>query len=516
MPGLKAWLYSIPRNDMTTALDRLKTRLGEIHDLHRANALLGWDQQTYMPLQGSQARAEQSATLQKISHELFTADETGRLIDAAAHETEKLDPDSDDARLISVTRRDYHKARKVPADLVAEIARVTGQAIDVWTQARIQSDWKPFEPYLEKIVDLNRKLADFLGYSDKMYDALLDQYEPDMKTAEVKSVFDAIKPELITLVKRIAARAEAVDDEVLHREYDEQKQWQFGLEVIKRYGFDFERGRQDKSVHPFTTSFSIGDVRITTRVDRHFLSPALFGTLHECGHGLYEQGISTELERTPLADGASLGMHESQSRMWENLVGRSRPFWQFFFPRLKEYFPTQLADQTAESFYRAANRVSPSLIRVEADEVTYGLHIMLRFELENDLLERRLKIDDVPEAWNAKMQEFLGITPPTTKDGALQDVHWSIGAIGYFPTYQLGNLLSLQLWEKITAEIPDLDDQIAQGEFGALREWLRVNLHQHGRKYTSSELLKRLTGNGLDAGPYLKYLKTKFADVYGL
>jgi carboxypeptidase Taq len=501
---------------MATSLDQLKTRLGEIHDLRRANALISWDQQTYMPIGGSHARAEQSATLQKISHELFTADETGRLIDAAAHATGQLDPDSDDARLISVTRRDYHKARKVPADLVAEIARVTGQAVDVWTAARAQSDWKPFEPYLQKIVDLNRKLANALGYPERPYDALLDQFEPDMKTSEVKAVFDSIKPDLIELVRQIAAKAGAVNDEVLHREYDEQAQWNFGLDVIKRYGFDFGRGRQDKSVHPFTTSFSIGDVRITTRVDRNFISPALFGTLHECGHALYEQGINQELERTPLADGASLGMHESQSRMWENLVGRSRPFWQFFFPKLQAAFPTQLADQTLDSFYRAANKVSPSLIRVEADEVNYGLHIMLRFELENDMIEGRLKIADVPEAWNAKMQDFMGITPPTTALGALQDIHWSGGMIGYFPTYQLGNLISLQLWDKINADIPDLTEQITQGEFGALLGWLRTNLHQHGRKFTSVELLHRITGGGLNPAPYLKYLKTKFGDVYGL
>lgn len=501
---------------MTTSLDQLKTRLGEIQDLRRANALIGWDQQTYMPSGGSAARAEQGATLQKISHELFTADETGRLIDAAAHETDKLDPDSDDARLIAVTRRDYHKSRKVPADLVAEIARVTGQAVDVWTQARAQSDWKPFEPYLQKIVDLNRKLADALGYPEKPYDALLDQYEPDMKTSEVQAVFDSIKPELIALVRQIAAKADTVSDEVLHREFDEQAQWNFGLDVIKRYGFNFERGRQDRSVHPFTTSFSIGDVRITTRVDRTFLSPALFGTLHECGHALYEQGFNRDLERTPLADGASLGMHESQSRMWENLVGRSRPFWQFFFPKLKEAFPTQLADQTLDSFYRAANKVSPSFIRVEADEVTYGLHIMLRFELENEMIEGRLKMADVPEAWNAKMQDFMGITPPSTALGALQDIHWSGGMIGYFPTYQLGNLISLQLWEKINADIPDLTEQITRGEFSALLAWLRTNLHQHGRKFTSTELLQRITGGGLNPAPYLKYLKAKFGEVYGL
>ena len=497
-------------------LAQLKARLGEITDLNHANALLGWDQQTYLPPQGGAARAEQSATLQKISHEMFTSDETGRLLDSAANETANLEYDSDEASLIRVTRRDYHKARKVPADLVAEIARVTSQAFEVWTQARAASDWHPFQPHLEHIVELNRQLADHLGYSARMYDALLDQYEPDMKTAQVQATFEALKPELIDLVKAIAAKVDAVDDGVLHREYDTDQQWQFGVDVIKRFGFDFERGRQDKSVHPFTTKFSINDVRITTRIDPNFLSPALFGTLHECGHALYELGVDQALERTPLSGGTSLGLHESQSRMWENLVGRSRPFWKYFFSRLEQVFPAQLADQTAESFYRAANKVMPSFIRVEADEVTYGLHIMLRFELENDMLERRLPIGEVPEAWNAKMQEFMGIVPPTTKDGALQDIHWSIGSIGYFPTYQLGNLISLQLWEKINQDIPDLMDQVERGEFGALLNWLRQNVHRHGRKFTSNELLQRITGSSLDAGPYVKYLRSKFGEIYGL
>ena len=501
---------------MATKLDQLKARLGEIADLNHTNALLGWDQQTYMPPAGAAARAEQIATLQKIAHQMFTSDDTGLLLDGAAGETGSLDYNSDDVSLIRVTRRDYHKARKVPADLVAKIARVTSQALEVWTQARAQSDWAPFAPHLKKIVELERQLADHLGYSDRIYDALLDQYEPDMKTAQVQATFDALKPELIDLVKAISAKAGAVSDEMLHRAFDEDKQWQFGLDVIKSYGFDFQRARQDKSVHPFTTNFAIDDVRITTRVDRNFLSPALFGTLHECGHALYELGISPTLERTPLAGGTSLGMHESQSRMWENLVGRSRPFWQHFFPKLQAYFPAQLADQTAESFYRAANKVHPSFIRVEADEVTYGLHIMLRFDLENEMLEGQLKIDDVPEAWNAKMKEFMGIVPPTTAQGALQDIHWSIGSIGYFPTYQLGNLISLQLWESINADIPDLVDRIGRGEFAALLAWLRAKLHTPGRKFTSMELLQRITGRTLDAGPYVKYLKAKYSDIYGL
>jgi carboxypeptidase Taq len=500
----------------TTYLEQLKTRLGQIDDLNRANALLSWDQQTYMPPGGATARAEQLATLQEISHGMFSSDETGRLLDAATEETAQADPDSDEARLIKVTRRDYHKARKVPADLVAAIARATSKALEGWTQARKESDWKKFEPHLANIIDLDRQLADHLGYTDRMYDALLDQYEPDMKTAQVKATFDALKPELINLVKAISPKVKSTDDQVLHRNYNEDKQWQFGLEVIKRFGLDLSRARQDKSVHPFTTSFSINDVRLTTRVSRDFISPALFGTLHETGHALYEQGSNQAYDRTPLAGGTSLGMHESQSRMWENLVGRSRPFWKYFFPLLKNTFPDQLADQTPESFYRAASAVKPSFIRVEADEVTYGLHIMLRFEIENEMLERKIKLSDVPEAWNAKMMDFMGIVPPTTADGALQDIHWSIGSIGYFPTYQLGNLISLQLWEKINQDIPDLMAQIEHGEFAALLTWLRQNVHGYGRKFTSNELLTRITGHGLDAGPYVKYLKQKYGDIYGI
>jgi carboxypeptidase Taq len=325
-----------------------------------------------------------------------------------------------------------------------------------------------------------------------------------------------MKAELLPFVKAISTRTEAVDDSVLHQIYDVQKQWDFGVQVIKDFGFDFTRGRQDKSVHPFTTSFSIGDVRLTTRFDPNYLPTALFGTLHECGHGLYEQGVSSSLERTSLDDGASLGIHESQSRMWENLVGRSREFWSHYFPRLKTVFPEHLNGVDLEAFYRAINHVEPSFIRVEADEVTYNLHIMLRFELENEMLEGKVKIADVPEAWNAKMETYLGILPPDDAQGVLQDIHWSGGTLGYFPTYSLGNLISVQLYDKAKADIPSLVDQIAAGKFDELLSWLRVNVHQHGRKYTPAELVKRVTGHELTAANYIAYIKAKFSDIYRL
>lgn len=501
---------------MEEKLQELKTRLGEIHDLNKAAALLGWDQQTYMPPGGAAARAEQLATLQKTAHNWFITDEIGELLEALSGDGAGWDYDSDEVSLVRVTARDYEKARKVPGELVAEFARVTALAYEAWAKAREQSDFSMFQPHLEKIVELNVRLAEALGYEDRIYDPLLDQFEPEMKTSQVAAIFDDLKAELLPLVKVISERVDAVDDSVLHLTYEEQKQWDFGVEVIKDFGFDFARGRQDKSVHPFTTSFAINDVRLTTRIDPKYLPTALFGTLHECGHGLYEQGISQGLGRTPLDDGTSLGVHESQSRMWENLVGRSSQFWSHYFPHLQAVFPDQLSGVDMETFYRAINRVEPSLIRVEADEVTYNLHILLRFELENEMLEGKVKVADVPEAWNAKMDTYLGIVPPNDAQGVLQDIHWSGGALGYFPTYSLGNLISVQFFDQAQAEIPSLYDQIAAGQFGELLNWLREKVHRHGRKYTPAELVKQVTGNDLTAANYITYIKTKFSEIYTL
>jgi len=501
---------------MEEKLQELKTRLGEISDLNKAASLLGWDQQTYMPPGGAAARSEHLATLQKTAHSWFISDEIGQWLQDLGSGAAGWDYDSDEAGLVRVTARDYEKARKVPSELVAEFARVSAMAYEAWARARAESNFSKFQPHLEKIVELNVRLAEALGYQDHIYDPLLDQFEPEMKTAQVAAIFENLKAELLPFVKAISERLDAVDDSVLHKAYDEQQQWDFGVEVIKDFGFDFTRGRQDKSVHPFTTSFSINDVRLTTRVDRLYLPTALFGTLHECGHGLYEQGIDLGLERTSLADGASLGLHESQSRMWENLVGRSREFWSHYFPRLRAFFPDQLAGVNLETFYRAINRVEPSLIRVEADEVTYNMHIMLRFELENEMLEGRVRIADLPDAWNAKMEKYLGIIPPNNAKGVLQDVHWSGGALGYFPTYSLGNLISVQLFDKARADIPGLLDQIRTGQYGELLNWLRQNVHRHGRKYSPPELVKRVTGVDLTATNYVAYIKTKFSEIYGL
>jgi carboxypeptidase Taq len=503
-------------NGESKELAALKERLGEVWDIRRAAAVLEWDQLTHMPPGGAAARAEQVATLQKTAHTWFTSDEVGQLLEVCRGQASGWDYDSDAASLVRVTSRDYEKARKIPPALVAELARVSALAYAAWTKARAASDFPLFRPHLERIVDLNVQMAEALGYQERMYDALLDQYEPDMKTAQVAGLFDALKVELVPIVHAIAGQAEPVDGSLLHRPLSVDGQWDFGLAVLRDIGFDFERGRQDRSVHPFTTSFSVNDVRLTTRLDPNYFPQALFGTIHEGGHGLYEQGVAPELERTGLDDGASLGIHESQSRLWENLVARSRPFWQHYLPRLQQAFPGQMDDVDVEAFYRAINRVRPSFIRVEADEVTYNLHIMLRFELENDMLEGKVRISDMPEAWNAKMHDYLGVVPTSDAVGVLQDVHWSGGMMGYFPTYALGNLYSVQMLDCARQDIPDLAELTARGELSALLGWLRDKIHRHGRKYAPGELTRRVTGNDLTTANYLAYIKAKFGEIYQL
>ncbi|MBI5301240.1 MAG: carboxypeptidase M32 [Chloroflexi bacterium] len=501
---------------MEQKLAELKKRLATVSDLHRASAVLGWDQQTYMPAKGAAARAEQLAILDKLAHEFFITDEIGTLLDDLAGYAAQLPYNSDDASLIRVTRRDYEKAKRIPPALIEEISRTSALALEAWTQARKESNFKLFQPHLEKIVALEIQEANYLGYTEQIYDALLDQYEPEMTTAQVQAIFAGVKKELVPFARAVIANSARVDDAVLHRAYDEQKQWDFGVAVIQQLGFDFKGGRQDKSVHPFTIGFGMGDTRITTRIDREFLPTALMGTIHECGHALYDMGYRAELDRSPLEGGASLGTHESQSRLWENIVGRSRGFWMHSFPRLREIFPEQLADQTAESFYRAINKVKPSYIRVEADEVTYNLHIMLRFELEIALISGKLKVADVPDAWNAKMREYLGITPPNDAQGCLQDIHWSSASFGYFSTYALGTFFSAQLWEKASRDIPTLAAQIERGEFVELLAWLRANVHQHGRKFTLDKLARDITGEPLQTQSWMRYIKTKFGEIYGV
>jgi carboxypeptidase Taq len=499
---------------MQEKLNLLKEKMATIWDLSMIGALMGWDQQTYMPPKGAEERGEQMATLSRLVHEMATSEEVGKLLDELLPYAQTLDPDSDDARLIKLAKREYDKQTRVPAEKVAEFARVTTLAQGAWVQARSESNFALFQPHLEKIVELRREYASYFAPYDHVYDPLLDDFEPGLKTAEVQAIFARLRPQQVELIQAIASRPQ-VDDSFLHLKYDGQKQWDFGVEVATRFGYDWQAGRQDRSAHPFTTSFGIRDVRITTRVIEDQLPSALFGTMHETGHALYQQGIDWNYRRSALGGAASLAVHESQSRMWENLVGRSRAFWRFFYPRLQEYFPQQLGNVSMEAFYKAINKVEPSLIRVEADEATYNLHIMLRLELEIALMEGALEVKHLPEAWNSRMKEYLGITPPNDRLGVLQDIHWSGGMIGYFPTYALGNLISVQLWEKIQQDIPDLEEQIERGEFSALLGWLREKIHRHGSKYEPQELVEKVTGSKIDPQPYMRYLNTKYRDIYG-
>lgn len=501
---------------MKDKLSDLKARLAEISDLNNAASMLHWDQQTYMPPGGAEARAQQLATLNHIAHEKFIDTAVGDILNELQEYAKNLPYDSDSASLIRVTKRDYDKARRVPPELISEITHAGAKAFDAWQKARAEFKYATFAPYLKRNLDLKKRYAECLGYTERIYDPLLDQYEPGMTTAQIGAVFSNIKQELVPLVQAVTSKVDMVDNSFLHQSFDEQKQWDIGTKAARLIGYVFERGRLDRSLHPFTTSFSIDDVRITTRFMRDYFPAAFFAIMHEAGHALYNQSISRKLERTPLAEGASLGVHESQSRMWENLVGRSRAFWKFFMSHVKDVFPEGFHNINAENMYRGVNRVQPSFIRVEADEVTYNLHIMIRFELEVALLEDDISVDDLPNAWNEKMQEYFGIIPPDDVRGVLQDIHWSSGSFGYFPTYSIGNFFAAQLFDQITKEIPDIETCLEKGEFQRLLDWLRENLYIHGRKFTLNELANKITGEPLQTRSFMNYLKNKFSEIYGL
>ena len=498
---------------MSEKLNQLKEILGEVSDLNHAASVLSWDQQVNMPPGGGEARGQQLATLGKLSHEKSTSDKVGKLLDDLKQEF--AGSDSDDAALVRVAARNFDKTMRVPSEFVSEQAVVTTAAFEAWVEAKKKSDFSIFHPHLEKVFDLARKYVSFFPPSDHPYDVLLDDYEPGMKTADVQGIFDKLRPQQVKLIRNIKS-AKQVKADFLHKKYTEKKVWDFSAAIASKFGYDFTRGRQDKAAHPFETSFSVNDVRITNRYEPDNPLATLFSGMHEAGHAMYEQGINPAYERTPLANGVSSAVHESQSRMWENLVGRSLPFWEYFFPELKKTFPTQLDGISAKTFYKAINKVEPTFIRVNADEATYNLHIMLRLELEIAMIEGKIAIKDLPEIWNTKMQEYLGITPPDDAHGVLQDIHWSAGLIGYFPTYALGNLVSAQLWEKINKDIRDLDQQIHNGKFDALLAWLRKNIHVHGHKYDPQDLVQKVAGSKIDPSAYVRYLTKKYSDIYGL
>ena len=490
--------------------------MAALADLRNVAQLLDWDQQTMMPPGGAPARAETVATVQKISHEMFVSDETGRLIEAAAADLDGAPSDSDEASLVRVTSRQWDKARRVPAQLAADLARAASIGHQAWVLAREASDFAAFVPYLERNFELARRYVDCFDSFDCAYDVLLDDYEPGGRTSEVARLFDQLKGELRPMIAEVERHRDRVDDSLLYGDFPVDRQRQLVAWLLEQMGFDRSTWRIDDAVHPFATGFSNRDVRITTRWDESFLPTSMYGAMHECGHGLYEEGVAQSLQRTPLGHAESLALHESQSRLWENMVGRGRGFCGVLAPWIVDLFGERLSALDGDSLYRAVNRVAPSLIRVEADEVTYGLHIIVRFELEQELIDGRLAIRDLPEAWNARYKEYLGIEVPDDAHGVLQDVHWAAGLIGYFPTYALGNLIAGQMFERAHADLPDLEAQLAAGELHGLREWLREHVHRHGAKFSSRELLDRLVGGPIAVGPFVDYLKAKLSQVYEL
>ncbi len=494
---------------MADALEGLKTRLAEVMDLGKIARVLSWDQQTMMPAAGTQHRAEQMATLRRIVHERFTDPEVGRLLDELRPLEESLDPDSDDAALLRIVRRDYEKEVRVPASLRAEAARAAAEARPVWVKAKAESDFASFLPSLERIVDLKLQYVDLLadGAAER-YDVLLDDYEPETKTAEVRAVFGELKPPLVELIAELRERE--IDHAFLHGDFPPDRQRALAHEVIDLFGHRPDAWRLDPTEHPFASGPGRDDVRITTNYHPDSLE-SLFSTMHEYGHGLYNHQLPQHLERLPTGQSCSLGIHESQSRLWENLVGRSLPFWRFFFPRLQETYPEQLGAVDLERFHRAVNRVEPGLIRIQADEVTYGMHVMLRFELEQDIVEGRVELRDLPQRWNEKMWDYLGVEVPDDGHGVLQDVHWSGGSIGYFSTYLLGTVASVQIWEAALRDLPQLEEQVGRGEFAPLRGWLGEHVHSLGAKFSPQETLRRATGSTLQPQPYLDHLRRRYA-----
>lgn len=500
---------------MEQKFTELKNRIREVSAINSAAAVLSWDQQVYMPPGGAEARAVSLSALEELAHAKFTAPETGRLIDALYAWAQGLGEDSFEASYLRALKRDHEKAVKLPPEFVGEFSRATSEAINAWAKARAESDFEAFAPHLQKVLDLNLRKAQILGYKASPYDALLDLYEPGATKAELKPVFKELTAGLKPLIKEINARGSAVSNSLVRGEFDEEVQLKLANKIVAAMGYDFTRGRQDRSAHPFTTDFSVNDVRITTRTEKDYLPAAIYGSVHECGHALYGQGTPAGFDLTPLAGGASLGIHESQSRFWENIVGRSLPFCVWLLPLLREHFPGKFDAASPEQLYAAVNRSAPSLIRVEADEVNYNLHIMLRFEIETALLEGALKVEDAPEFWNAKMKEFFGLAPEKASDGILQDIHWSLGAMGYFPTYTLGNLVSAQLAAKMDKDIPGWRDLPAKGDFAPILGWLGKHVHAHGRKYLPARLLQKELGEGVKVEPFLRYVKEKYSKLYG-
>ena len=498
------------------AYEKLTTTLREIALLGSVASVLHWDERTQLPVKGTEHRANQLSLLARMTHEQFTSPKVGELLAAVEASDLVADRATDAAVNVRETRRSYDRAIKLPASLVEEMTRTEILSQAAWVEARKKSDFAAFEPWLGKVLNLKLKEADCVGYKECRYDALLDPFEPSETAANLTKVFESLRGPLVELVGKITSSARKAPLEILERKFPAAGQEKLGREAAAKVGFDFTAGRLDVSVHPFCSGLGPGDTRMTTRYDENYFGDAFFGVLHETGHALYDQGLPAEHFGTPLGDAVSLGIHESQSRLWENFVGRGRAFWKYFLPIAKSTFPEVLHDVSEEQWYFAVNDVRPSFIRTESDEATYNLHILLRFELEQAMLNGDLKPHDIPAAWNERMRKYFGITPPDDAKGCLQDIHWSSGAIGYFPTYTLGNLYAAQFFEQARMDLGDLDAQFSVGEFAPLLGWLKKNIHSQGKRYTAGDLVKRVTGNVLSAEPLLRHLRKKASELYGV
>ncbi len=496
-------------------LDSYKTLLSEIGKLDSAASLLAWDERTYIPEKAHEARSDVLGKLSKMSFELFTSDKMGEYLERLSEAELFSSLGEVDQASVRRVRKDYRRFRAIPPALYEQYTIDRSRSEFAWEKARAEDNFAAFEPHLTKMVDYARQFAELFGYEENPYDALLEDYEPGMTAAELKTIIEPLRSQLVPFVQQLLSEGTPPDNSFLHGNFPTEKQKALSLQVLKAMHYDFDAGRLDVTVHPFTTRIGPNDTRITTRYLEDNLLSSLFSSIHEGGHALYDQGIPKELTWSGLDDGASMGIHESQSRMWENMIGRSQEFWTFFYPTLVETFP-QFADVPLDSFYRATNRVAPSLIRIEADEVTYNLHIMLRFELEEALLNRRIEVKDLPDLWRDAMKRYLGVVPESDANGVMQDVHWAGGLIGYFPTYMLGNLYAAQIFHTAQQEIDDLPGKIRRGELLPLREWLREKIHRFGRIYEPKDLLQQVTGEGPNSQYFIDYVRTKFSEVYRL
>ncbi len=497
---------------LTTALlyETYKNRLQEIADIRYAIALLQWDQETYMPTGGLATRSRQIATLSELAHTRFTDADTGNLLNSLL---ERTDLTGDHRSNIELSKYDFDQQSRLPGSFVREMSETVSQAFNHWADARQQNKFELFAPWLKKLVALKRKEADYLGYEQHPYNALLNQYERGCTTAILDRFFERLKPGLLQLLQDVRQQPQ-VEDNLLYAHYPEQQQWAFSMELLEKMGYDLTHGRQDKAAHPFTINFSAQDVRITTRIRESDISYMTWSTIHELGHALYEQGLPAGQYGLPLGEASSLGIHESQSRLWENNIGRSLPWCQHFLPVFQSYFPEQLKNISPEQLYKAINKVQPSLIRTEADELTYHFHILVRYEIEKALIEGNLEVEDVPGVWNERYASYLGIEVPDDSHGCLQDVHWSHGSFGYFPTYSLGSFYAAQFYNQLKKEVPKFEIFLQDGRFDFIKTWLSEKVYIHGRKYTSEELCNRITGKGLDPEDFMQYAREKYRFIY--